>query len=319
MILILSSADDTTTHDVCKWLKQRDAEYVVLTAQDSLEVEEISSDSLVFRMNRTGQRIDLDKVDSYWYRRGDFNFDSSFNTNDEKLKEFVEGNLEMDATMIRFFAHSSLESKRGLSGFKNSNVNKLEVLRLAQDVGLNVPEYVYTGSKPVLAKFKETHGHLIFKTVSPGTYDSFEGFRVTALTRRLKDEVFLELPENFGRTFFQKEIAKKYEIRSYFLNEKFYSIAILSQESSETLVDYRNYDLAKPNRCVPYSLGSGEEQALKKLFQSLGLDNGSADLIYSSDGRLYFLEINPIGQFGNVSFHRNDFLEREIAQTLVGQ
>jgi hypothetical protein len=35
--------------------------------------------------------------------------------------------------------------------------------------------------------------------------------------------------------------------------------------------------------------------------------------MYTEKGELYFLEINPVGQFGNVSFHRNDLLEKEIA------
>jgi D-alanine-D-alanine ligase-like ATP-grasp enzyme len=47
------------------------------------------------------------------------------------------------------------------------------------------------------------------------------------------------------------------------------------------------------------------------------LDCGSIDLIYSTDEKYYFLEVNPVGQFGMVSYPCNYQLEKKIAIELI--
>jgi len=47
----------------------------------------------------------------------------------------------------------------------------------------------------------------------------------------------------------------------------------------------------------------------------LGLTSGSLDFIKNGE-KFYFLEVNAIGQFGNVSFHCNYNLDYEIAKSL---
>ena len=51
----------------------------------------------------------------------------------------------------------------------------------------------------------------------------------------------------------------------------------------------------------------------------IDLDCGSIDLIYSVDETYYFLEVNPIGQFGMVSYPCNYNIEALIARTLSGR
>ena len=46
------------------------------------------------------------------------------------------------------------------------------------------------------------------------------------------------------------------------------------------------------------------------------LDTGSIDMMYSTDGEYYFLEVNPVGQFGMVSYPCNYYIEKEIATIL---
>lgn len=48
---------------------------------------------------------------------------------------------------------------------------------------------------------------------------------------------------------------------------------------------------------------------------ALDLNSGSIDFIKSGNN-YYFLEVNPIGQFGNVSTDCNYSLERKIAEFL---
>lgn len=48
----------------------------------------------------------------------------------------------------------------------------------------------------------------------------------------------------------------------------------------------------------------------------LDLNCGSIDMILGNDGLYYFLEVNPVGQFGMVSGPCNYYLERKIANFL---
>ena len=50
---------------------------------------------------------------------------------------------------------------------------------------------------------------------------------------------------------------------------------------------------------------------------ALHLETGSLDLVKTIDGRLVFLEVNPVGQFGMVSIPCNYHLERNIAAALT--
>ena len=93
-------------------------------------------------------------------------------------------------------------------------------------------------------------------------------------------------------------------------------MAIYSQQNKSTSIDYRRYDQTDPNRCVPFELPNDIKQSIFLLFEKLKLDSGSVDLIYSTSKKFYFLEVNPNGQFGNLSKNCNYFIEKEIANYL---
>ena len=48
----------------------------------------------------------------------------------------------------------------------------------------------------------------------------------------------------------------------------------------------------------------------------LNLNCGSLDLVLDNNGIYYYLEVNPVGQFGMVSFPCNYYLEKKIAEFL---
>ena len=60
------------------------------------------------------------------------------------------------------------------------------------------------------------------------------------------------------------------------------------------------------------------ETYLLKFIKVSGFDTGSIDMIKSTDGNYYFLEINPVGIFSNISFCCNYYLEKEIINLLSG-
>jgi len=101
------------------------------------------------------------------------------------------------------------------------------------------------------------------------------------------------------------------------MDNTFYPMAIFSQNDEKTKVDFRNYNLQRPNRKTPYELEKSIENKLYALVKEMGLTSGSLDLIRTIDDRYVFLEVNPIGQFGMTSTPCNYFLEEKIAKNLI--
>ena len=82
-------------------------------------------------------------------------------------------------------------------------------------------------------------------------------------------------------------------------------------------MDFRHYDFDIPNRSVPFQLPHLIEKKIHKLFKALGLNTGSVDLIKSQKGEFVFLEINPMGQFGMVSYPCNYQLEKKVFEFMI--
>ena len=90
-------------------------------------------------------------------------------------------------------------------------------------------------------------------------------------------------------------------------------MAIFSQMDEMTKVDFRNYNREKPNRCLPFKLPEEIKCKLVQFNKIMNLDTGSIDMIVTPDNKFYFIEVNPIGQFGWVSKNCNYRLEEKIA------
>lgn len=94
-------------------------------------------------------------------------------------------------------------------------------------------------------------------------------------------------------------------------------MAIFSQNNPKTEIDFRHYDHTVPNRTVPFKLSDNIENSLRCLMKSINNNSASIDFLYGKDKNIYFLEVNPIGQFGMTSYPCNYYLEREIAYQLI--
>ena len=66
-----------------------------------------------------------------------------------------------------------------------------------------------------------------------------------------------------------------------------------------------------------FKLSEEVEYKLHNLMQSLNLKSGSIDLILGSDKKIYFLEVNPEGQYEWVSECGGYHLDKVIAEYLV--
>ena len=187
----------------------------------------------------------------------------------------------------------------------------------ADALGLKTPEWVICNTKSALVEFSKKHSSIITKPLGEVTnYKESANTLKYVRTEIVKETTIDEMPESFFPSFFQEYIDKNIEIRSFFLEGKFYSMAIFSQLDSKTKVDFRNYNDEHPNRNVPFQLPNFIEEKLARLMDKINLNTGSIDLILNNKGDFYFLEVNPVGQFGMTSKPCNYYLEKKIAELL---
>jgi len=303
--LILSQTImESTTDTVTKWLNFFDTNYLRLNGEDLLKINELS---------------DLPKnefIKCIWFRRKISQYDSQF----ELKKKNFEAKTIIDDFLISEFRvlHSFLFFKYDVSKWINNPVNdrmlnKLDILYKAHNFGIKIPFSEVITKKEKLNCLLDERSSYIVKPISECIFINHLGKEYKMLTKEVTKKTLKYLPETFYPSIVQEKIEKKFEIRSFYLYGNFYSMAIFSQQNDRTKLDFRDYDDEKPNRVVPYKLPINIEKKLKSLMKFYKFNTGSIDLLYDNQGNYFFLEINPEGQFGMVSYPCNYFLEKKMA------
>ncbi|OCA67935.1 grasp-with-spasm system ATP-grasp peptide maturase [Chryseobacterium artocarpi] len=300
MILIISQKNETATIEVIRHLMVLKKKFIRVHEDEVFEIKTINKRILI---ESSRNRFFIDEIESVWYRRGGLNFNRLKYSNPSIF-------LHMNETQywLEDYIQKTLESKRHINKESTSLINKLIVLDKAKELGFDIPEY-FLAENTNQVKLNKT----ILKTINGNvTLDEikkdFSGFMYTTLVEEHESQ-------DFFITFFQEKIEKDFEIRTFYLNSHCWSMAIFSQNDEQTKTDFRKYNKKKPNRNVPYDLPKYLEEKINLLMKSLDINCGSIDFIKRGE-KYYFLEINPIGQFSNLSYTCNYALEQKLAEYL---
>lgn len=321
MILILSTSKfESTTEEVIRWLSYYQTDWKRVNGHD-LENEYCSCSQNDMRIK--DNHLSSAQFPVIWYRRWyeKDSFDKALTEADQiknkgGLRQYLQNEFEALSSSIFYRLRNSF----WLTNPSRININKLVVLDLARETGLQTPTTFVLTNKHDLQQPLLQHGSLITKamTNSPNLYSTDGEQEFTLYTEEVKLEDLNHLPDTFFPTLFQQRIDKAYEIRVFYLEGFCYSMAIFSQRNKKTQVDFRHYDDQTPNRTVPYTLPKDIEIKIQQLMSRIGLNTGSIDLMIEKGTKQhYFLEINPIGQFGMVSIPCNYYLEKKVATLLT--
>jgi ATP-GRASP peptide maturase of grasp-with-spasm system len=316
MILVISDADDLSTNDVLKWLLYYKVKFFRINTQDlilSLKIN-ISNNGSYFELETEFGKVNSNDVTFFYYRRGflKLNKTEKIFKNiqiDKKCSVFLKYDLN-DITEIvdNILIGNNIPHYGNMLKYR---VNKLLVLNTANKIGIRIPtSLVVNKSSEIIGNQSILISKGISDNISGDLYDNKLSFGTNTLAKIPKS-----LPNKFFPTLFQEKIEKLLEIRVFFFNNIYYGMAIFSQLNPKTKDDFRNYDKDKPNRNIPFKLPSEFENKLKSLMEIIGLNTGSIDLLFDNKSEDFiFLEVNPVGQYGALSYKCNYFIEREIAK-----
>jgi ATP-GRASP peptide maturase of grasp-with-spasm system len=315
MILIQSISQDFSTSAVIQWLCDSNEDFIRLNNKSIITQVVYSENG--FKIEIENRQIDIHNLKKYWFRRGSFDFVNRL-SNDLSgtalpFKDYMKGeNTVVNELLNNYF----LYNVQSIGNPETSKVNKITACEIAEKYNFKIPDFIITTKKEELLKFYKKHKKIISKSLY-----GLPGFSINNINYSAKTKIveFIDdenCSDSFSVSLFQEYIEKKIELRVFFLNDKFYPSAIFSQNDIQTKVDFRNYNRNRPNRVVPYKLADDVIEKLKKINKELSLTTGSYDLILTPENEYYFLEVNPIGQFAQVSLPCNYYLEKEIAKEL---
>ncbi len=318
MILILSKAKhEASTDEVIDWLAHFKQDFYRINGEDFerelLDLEPIGSSygKKSFVLNK------INEAKIIWYRRWyDYNNLHYLKNMDVHAATRYYAFIQNEVKSLNRIIFTKFKEKKWLN-YPLFSEGKIQILRKAQDVGLDIPATIVTNNKETVAEFLKKHGKIITKPLSEAVFINYKNHHFLSYTAVIDDQNFEQIPNTFFPSLFQQNVEKKYEIRTFVLGKKIFSMAIFSQNDPKTLQDFRRYNHQNPNRFIPFKLPTQIESKIFKLMDNLDLQTGSIDIILDTTGKFFFLEINPNGQFGMVSKPCNYFLEREIAEYLI--
>ncbi len=323
MILVFTERADLNSRIVLSYLKDNNEPFEVFLEDDAIELEYcIEGNKFDYQVYKNQQYICGSKeIKSIWYRRTDIQV-TRFGTGEfsqEGLKTYSHEHMKTRTEQIQRCFHN----KRCLGKFGFGNYNKIEFLETCTALDIPIPKTLITRSKRKLLEFWIDCRKAIITKSLAFPYESanynesggMESYRLGYTVTVGKSEFEL-LPEFFDLSVFQEKLDKLFEIRTIYLDGKIYSQAIFSQSRDAAALDYRlGYDSGM--RMCNYTLPEAIELQVQKLMKELDLNFGSLDIVFTTDKKYVFLEVNPNGQYGAVSATTNSNVDYEVAKFLM--
>ena len=228
-------------------------------------------------------------------------------------KKFLEEHKLNEIYVLKNLIYNIISKEKNLALIQNSELNRVYSLIVADRFNLIIPQFLVTNFKDELLNFFDEYKKIINKPLGNDIYHVENNKLYSTKIKILSKMDIQKLPAKFFPSLFLQYVDKKYEVRSFFLLGKFYSMAIMSQSNSKTKIDFRNYDRNFPNRYAPYELPNDIRIKLKRVINHFKLKTCSIDLLINKKGEYVFLEINPVGQFTFLNNPCNYYLEKKIA------
>ena len=296
MVVLLTNKDDITADYVVLELRERQHECLRLNFEDLLETEITCRLPLGnWTVRKDGALISHleHQLTGVWYRRPEpiqqyrgeqLPLEVSDFVNDQ-WRQVIYGLLSIPGvTWVNDpFANSRSECKI------------LQLVRAAR-LGFEVPETVVTNSPESFAQLDQLVGdERVAKALYSPLIHGEDGSRfiyTTPLPRHMKTA---EHEIRLSPTIYQRSLSRKTDIRATVVGGEVFAAALDRPTAAAAPIDWRQSPT--PTAWVPVDLEPRLTQRLVRLVESLGLVFGAVDLV-ESDGRHYFLEVNPNGEWG---------------------
>jgi len=315
-ILILTYGEDPHADSVCKFFDKCGVEYFKISTENLSKDYKISFESQdsVYRISDNSKKIYIDSGWNIWNRRI-MNPDTNKGL-PKSLSDIVidESEKTWDGLLI---SHKGKVINRPQNHYYANN--KIDQLRFASQFGngVKIPDTMVTNDPLKTKSFYEKHnGNICFKLQKGAVVESPKGNLVIYTNKVTKEQMKNIDLVSQNPCLFQEYVDKDFEIRIVATDKGSTGIAIHSQKSKISKIDFRRYDFEN----VTYNyikLPDNVKKFNSQILKNYRLHFGILDFIYSKKGEYVFLELNPNGQWLWLEEEANYNLTKEVAENLL--
>lgn len=316
MILIITNREDFTADFVILELREKNIEFYRFNTEEFPSKADFvySYPDNVNRLDSSDKNLDLSNVDSVWYRR----------PVNPRFGDDIPSNVQ------NFVSEESKEALLGL--WRTTNClwvnhpdrnrlaeNKIEQIQRANRYGFQIPDTIITNRPDAALDFiRHFDGKVIVKALRLSFVPDSKGNSI--IYANIVNEGYLrkiDLVRNCP-VIFQQYIEKKSDIRVNVFGEDIFATEICSQQSSNEKVrtDWRRARIDEIEH-RPYKLSEEISDEIIRFTRSYGLEFGALDFVLSDHGELFFLELNPNGQWGWIEHLTKQPLRKALVKVLT--
>lgn len=292
MHLVVTSKRDLTSDFVILELQRRRLPYFRLNTEDlPLGVfRNLAGSEGSWFFELPDASLDLTRVTAAYFRRPGMPEPSSPMSDAERSYSALEWHAALQS-LYWSIGDRWLNSPHSISVAEN----KIHQLTVAHGLGFSIPETLFTNDPHAAAEFV-SKGPTIGKPLRNALVKDQHADRVVFTSRVSIDEQTDPVSIRVCPLILQREIRKRFDIRATVVGDQVFSVAIDSQCDPATEVDWRRTSSPDLAHTV-YQLPDEVATQCIALTRHLGLRFGAIDLILDRNNRLWFLEINPNGQW----------------------
>lgn len=285
-VLILSYGDDFHALAIQTLLKKHNAEADIVdteTFPTTLDLVQQFSSERSGAQQIVLQGRPLSDYHAIWYRRARAPKPTA---EIEDRQEYNFAAQECSQALWGAFYAAGIPIYNQPDAEKHAN-HKAYQLKIAQKIGLQIPDTFITNSPEAARAYAADHPDLIYKSFSPTKWMLND-------TRPLQIEDQADLWRvRYAPIILQEYLPLGREYRVSVIEDDCF-VGEIRIDNPKAHFDWRvdeNYQV------IPAELPADITAKLLALRRALKLNSGAIDLRETPDGRLYFLEINPSGQF----------------------
>jgi glutathione synthase/RimK-type ligase-like ATP-grasp enzyme len=182
------------------------------------------------------------------------------------------------------------------------SIDRAKQLTIAKSLGFDIPNTLITNDPEVMLNFYNTHNkNIIAKSVYNHSIE-YKGKIYSTFTRKITEhEVFKINDLVYVPYIFQENISRKSELRITVVKDKVFAAKlgtgfILQGHDDEDDDEYHRHHSPKLP-IIPIDMPKSFNKKCIKLLELLGLQYGAMDFIIDKDNNIFFLEINPTGDW----------------------
>lgn len=292
MILCITHSQDFYTVDLFfDYLSSKNIPFYRLNSDQINHNQKISLSPNFFTItDSAGNTVNSKDIKAVWHRKAwrvapPEDLDESFNS------IFINEYETLKVNLFALLEH--LPWINPLENEKKIDANKMLQLSIAEGNGLKIPETLFSNDEVQIRNFlnEKCSGKAVAKLHGVLSKNmSGENMFSTVIIDQSNLESLSDVV--YSPMIFQPYIEKEYELRIVYIDGEFFAGKINNSENTDWRVTREDYFWSADQ--LPQDI----EKNLTLMMKEMGLYFGAIDMIKSTDGAYYFLEVNPQGEWG---------------------